>query len=399
MRPSFLSFAIIFTALVGFFYAYLGRRLFSFGWPAGRWGWGLLAVPFLLTYLMPFLMFARTRLSAQSQPDLLFWGIYLSMSFISELLTVVVLRDLLWLIVQGGSLAAPNIMGAWSGALESALVSRLLVAAALLLTAIGLFQAHRPPLVKEVDVSVPGLSSSFDGYRIALLSDLHVGPTIKKPFVSKVVSIINGLHPDLVAFPGDVPECSATDAGEDAAPLSDVVAQDGRFYTTGNHEYYWGAQAWVEKMRQLGWTALMNEHRVVRRGDNSLVVAGIPDNTAIQMDPTHAPDAVKALEGAPSGVPILWLAHQPIEVRNLAHLGKGLMLSGHTHGGQFFPWTWMLQFFQPYELGLYQVGDVTLYVTPGTGYWGPPNRLGTRSEITLVILRATQQDGTAKTPR
>lgn len=391
VRSSFLSFTILFTALVILLYAYLGRRLFSFGWPHSRWGWWFLAVLFFFSYLMPFFLFWRTRQPSQvAAPDLLFWVVYLSMSLVSEILTVVVLRDLLFLLAKGGAWASPATLGAWPGALETSLVSRLLLSIALLLTALGLFQAHRAPAIKRVEISIAGLPEAFDGYKVALLSDLHVGPTIKKPFVAQAVSIVNSLQPDLVALPGDVPDGTASSLGGDVSPLAEMKAKDGLFYTTGNHEYYWGADAWISKMRELGWTVLNNEHRIIQRGSSSLVVAGITDSTAVHMDPPNAPNGIQALEGTPTNTVVLWLSHQPRGVRQVAHLRNGLMLSGHTHDGQFFPWTLALKLFEPYEKGLYRVGDVDLYVTPGTGYWGPPNRLGTRSEITLLTLRSAQ---------
>jgi hypothetical protein len=379
----------MYTALVVLLYTYLSRRLFSFGWPSGRSGWWWLAIPFLFSYLMPFLLFLRTLHSSRDLPDLLFWAVYLSMSFINSILTVVAIRDLLFLLAKGGSLVAPVWMGAWPGALESAFISRLLLSAALLLTAVGLYESHRTPRVHEVEIQVPRLPTEFDGYRVVLLSDLHIGPTIKGPFVARVVDIVNNLHPDMAVLPGDVADGAASKLDVETSPLADVKAKDGCFYTTGNHEYYWGAQAWVARLQQLGWTPLINENRIIHRGVASLVVAGIPDFSAIHMDPTHAPNEPLALQGAPEDAPVLWLSHQPTAVRDVAHLRNGVMLSGHTHGGQCFPWNLVLGFFQPYEKGLYRVGEVSLYVTPGVGYWGPPNRLGVPSEITLITLRPT----------
>jgi uncharacterized protein len=169
--------------------------------------------------------------------------------------------------------------------------------------------------------------------------------------------------------------------------LGGIKAKDGKFFVTGNHEYYWDVVGWDARMRELGYRVLMNEHVVIRRGDASLVVGGIPDFTARSMPLTPAPDAMKAFEGAPAGAPRILLAHQPKEAKNAAAAGVDLVLSGHTHAGQFIPFNLVTKLAQPLLGGTYHVGGTYLYVNRGTGYWGPPNRLGNPPEITLITLR------------
>jgi len=390
LRSAFISFTIIYTALVLLLYAYLSKRLFSYGWPTGSSGRLGLAIPFLFAYLMPFFLLLRTTRPHHVTPDLVFWLTFLSMSFLGVLLTLVVLRDLGWLMVKLGAFLAPSWLATFPAALESSWATKTLLLLALVLTPLGFLESHRTPRVKTLEVPLAGLAPAMDGYRVVLLSALHVGPTIKRPFVTRVVERVNSLNPDLVAFPGDVCDGNPRNLDVHLQPLRDIKSRDGLYYTTGNHEYYWGAADWVDKMRSLGWTPLLNEHRVVRRDGSGLVIAGLTDLAALRMDREHSPDERKALEGSPQGMPVLWLSHQPNMVNDVARLGPSLMLSGHTHGGQCFPWNLLLGFFQPYERGLYHVGDTTLYVSTGTGYWGPPNRLGVPSEITLIVLRSKE---------
>ena len=386
MRASFVSFVGVFLTLMGLFYAYMGKRLFSFGWPQNRTtGWLFLALPLVLMVLMPVLFYLRHRNPHHETPDWVFWVVYLSMSFMSVLLTVIVVRDLALL---AGRLTARFVPAAspWASGLESAGVSQALILAAIALTLWGLFQANRTPRIHRVDVSVPGLAAPFDGYKVALISDLHIGPTIKRGFVERVVREVNGLDADLSVLPGDVADGVPSDLTLDTAPLAEVRAKDGLLYATGNHEYYWNAQAWVVEMARLGWKPLLNSNVVLEKGGAKLIVAGVTDPTAFRVQPDQAPNFRKALEGAPEGAPALWLAHQPTAAIEAEPIRGGLMLSGHTHGGQWFPWSLVIHLVQPYVKGLYRRGNLALYVTPGTGYWGPPNRWGVPSEVTLLVL-------------
>jgi hypothetical protein len=266
----------------------------------------------------------------------------------------------------------------------------LIPLAALVLTVWGYVEAHRIPCIRTVEVAIADLPASFDGYKVVLISDLHIGPTIGRTFLGRVKDAVNSLQPDMVLLPGDLADGIPEALRDRMAALSEIQARDGRFYTTGNHEYYWGAPEWIAEMQRLGWTTLINAHRVVEHPDGPLVVAGVTDPTAFRMTPLDAPNFLKALSGAPRGAPVLWLAHQPAAAFEAAPLAPGLMVSAHTHGGQCFPWNLLIHVFQPFVQGLYRVTDdgrFSIYVNPGTGYWGPPNRLGVRSEITLLILR------------
>jgi predicted MPP superfamily phosphohydrolase len=235
-----------------------------------------------------------------------------------------------------------------------------------------------------VRVPIDGLSDDLDGYRIAQWSDLHVGPTIRRGFVAALVAKTNAIGADAIAITGDLVDGYVYELRDQVAPLSDLHARDGVFYVTGNHEYYWRGNEWSEEVQRLGMTFLKNEHRVIRRGSSTLVMAGVTDPVGRY---THKQDPVAAMNGAPRQSVKILLSHRPQTAEAASELGVDLQLSGHTHGGQFFPFNYVIRLFQPVVAGLHRVGRMWLYVSRGTGYWGPPSRLGVNGEITLIELK------------
>lgn len=253
---------------------------------------------------------------------------------------------------------------------------------------LGILQTRLGPAITRVDIVLEHLPPAFEGFTIAQISDLHVGPTIGRRFTEKVVNLANGLAPDLIALTGDFIDGPVEQLKEDIAPLAKLKAPSGVFYIPGNHEYYWGFSEWMAEFKALGAEVLLNEHRVLRRGDNALIIAGVTDYSTLHMSGAHRMDPVKALAGAPEGLVKILLAHQPASYR-LAHpAGYDLQLSGHTHGGQYFPFSLLIRFFQTYYKGLNRHEDMWIYVNTGTGYWGPPLRAGVPPEITLLTLRS-----------
>jgi uncharacterized protein len=254
-------------------------------------------------------------------------------------------------------------------------------------TGYGVREARRLPEVVEVEVPIAGLPARFDGYHIAQISDIHVGLTIDKDTILPVVEAVTSLGADLVVVTGDVVDGSVEDLREDISPLAYLRARDGVLCVTGNHEYYSGAEAWCAHFeRGLGMRVLNNSHLVLKRGDDTLVVAGVTDYGAGRLLPSHASDPEAALRGAPAGTRIL-LAHQPRSAYAAAKAGFALQLSGHTHGGQFFPWNLLVGLVQPVSKGLAKIDGMWVYVNRGTGYWGPPVRSGVPAEITSIKLR------------
>jgi predicted MPP superfamily phosphohydrolase len=257
-------------------------------------------------------------------------------------------------------------------------VAVTVVSGAALLTLLGMVLARRPRLVR-VAVPIVGLPSDLAGFRIVQLSDLHIGPTIRRRFVDAVVDRTNALRPDLVAVTGDIADGLVPDLREHVAPLGRLRAPHGAFFVTGNHEYYWDVRGWTQELERLGIEVLSNEHRVVVRGNGRLILAGVTDLSA-------ASDPAAAARGAPPSDVRVLLAHQPQSAFAAQAAGYDLQLSGHTHGGQYFPFNLMIRLFQPFVAGLHRLERMWLYVSRGTGYWGPPLRLGAPSEITLLEL-------------
>ena len=253
--------------------------------------------------------------------------------------------------------------------------------------ALGFLETLRGPRVKTLSLPVVGLPAGLDGFRIVQISDLHIGPTLKRAFVEGVVRRVNELQPDLVVVTGDLADALPDSIAHDLAPLAALRAKYGVFYVTGNHEYYWDVAGLVAKAASLGMTPLLNENRVLSIGSAKLLVAGVTDPMGAAFGPSHVPDLSKALSSAsPVDFKIL-LAHRPGVCLEAESLGANLQFSGHTHAGQFFPFSLVIPFAHKYYRGLNRHGRSWVYVNPGTGYWGPPNRFGVPSEITFMTLK------------
>ena len=197
---------------------------------------------------------------------------------------------------------------------------------------------------------------------------------------------MNALGADLIAITGDLVDGSVRQLSSHTAPLAQLSARHGTFFVTGNHEYYSGVHPWIGELRRLGVNVLLNEHVVIEHEGASLVVAGVTDFSAHHFDPTHRSDPHAAIDGAPGEAAKVLLAHQPRTALQAATAGFHLQLSGHTHGGQFMPWNWFVRFQQPFTAGLERLGRLWVYTSRGTGYWGPPKRIGAPAEITCVRL-------------
>ncbi|WP_156756261.1 metallophosphoesterase [Actinokineospora pegani] len=265
----------------------------------------------------------------------------------------------------------------------------ILVVSATLL-AYGHFEAMRVPRVRRTEVRVPRLGAGLDGLRLVLLADTHYGPIDRARWSEKTVAAVNALEPDVVAHAGDIADGRVAEREPQSRHLGDVRATLARVYVTGNHEYYSQAQEWLDHMADLGWEALHNRHVVIERDGSRMVVAGTDDRTAHGSGlPGHAADVPQALAGADPDLPVLLLAHQPKQVGEAVAAGVDLQVSGHTHGGQIWPFHWLVRTDQPWLQGLTRLNDRTaLYTTRGAGFWGPPFRVFAPSEISLLVLRA-----------
>jgi predicted MPP superfamily phosphohydrolase len=239
---------------------------------------------------------------------------------------------------------------------------------------------------KRVRIGLARLPQSLTGYRIAQITDIHVGPTIGRAYVEDIVDRVNALEPNLVAVTGDLVDGSVEQLGSLVEPIANLKAADGVFFVTGNHEYFVpGLERWLQFLKEHGLRVLRNE-RVPIRGSAGFDLAGIDDLTAKSYGRGHGADLPRALAGRDLDRAIVLLAHQPRQVKDAIALDVDLQLSGHTHGGQVFPFSLVVGLFEPYLAGLYKLGQTQLYVSRGTGYWGPPMRLGAPAEITLIEL-------------
>ncbi len=245
--------------------------------------------------------------------------------------------------------------------------------------------------VKKVEISLARLPAALDGFRIVQLSDLHIGATLGRAWLEAVMAKTQALHPDVVAITGDIVDGSVPLLRDELAPLTHLRVAGGIYVCTGNHEYYSGAIAWCNEFERMGLHVLRNERVAIGHGDATFDLAGIDDYSArFWAVPGHGADLGHALAGRDPARELVLLAHQPKQIYQAAHAGVGLQLSGHTHGGQLWPWLYLVRLQQPYISGLatHPGGPTQIYVSEGTGFWGPPLRLGTHAEITDITLRA-----------
>ncbi len=343
---------------------------------------------------LPLGMLAR-RVARPPLADVLTWVGLLFMGLFSSLLVLTLLRDLV-LLVAGLLHAFPATWPVYLPAGRARAFTRWSGVAVPLLglfaTALGFLNARRTAAVRHVDVPMAGLAPALQGLKVAQISDVHVGPTIRRSYLRRIVRRVNALEADFVAITGDLVDGSVPELAAHVAPLAELKSRHGSFFVTGNHEYYAGVGPWIAELRRLGVTVLLNEHVVLdhrgprQSGRAPLVLAGVTDWSAHLFDEAHRSDAEAALAGAPQAALRMLLAHQPRSAAAAELAGFDVQLSGHTHGGQFWPWNYFVRFQQPYTAGLHRQGRLWIYISRGTGYWGPPKRFGAPSEITLLRL-------------
>jgi predicted MPP superfamily phosphohydrolase len=367
------------TALVASLHLYIGLRLvpdLEIGIVGTMFAWAILGLSALFVPLS-----VLTRSLSRVSADRIAWIGFLLMGAFSSFLVLTLLRDVLLAI-------------SWPFASDRMTQLRhysalFVVCAVVAVTLIGLFNARRRARVVETDVPVDDLPDALHGFCIVQISDVHVGSTIKRGYVQAIVDAVNALEPDVIAVTGDIVDGSVRDLAQHVAPLSALRARYGAFLVTGNHEYYSGEAHWTREFRRLGLKVLLNEHVALVHAGATLVLAGVTDYTAHHFNPSHRSDPAAALANAPPAAVKVLLAHQPRTASAAAAAGFDLQLSGHTHGGQFWPWNHFVRFQQPYTAGLHRLNKLWIYVSRGTGYWGPPKRFGAPSEISkLRLVRA-----------
>lgn len=387
----YFSFLLRVPVLLGLGHLYAGWRLaVAASSPTER---ALILAAILIMYLLVVAGFRMRRSVGQAGGDLVAWAGFVALGLFAWVFVLCLARDIVLLLLVPAAFFAPAASVLFFEPIyrASAIAVPVLATVAVL---IGLYNARKIARVVNVNVPIANLPKSLQGFTIVQLSDVHVGATIKRGYIERIVKAVNALQPDAIALTGDLVDGSVASLRNDVEPLSNLVAQHGVYVVTGNHEYYSGAKEWVNEFRRIGLTVLMNEHRVITHNTSLLIMAGVTDYGAGAFDRTQASDPKGALRGAPGHAAVrIVLAHQPRSANAAAAAGFDVQLSGHTHGGQFWPWKYFILLQQPFTAGLHRLGAMHVYVSRGTGYWGPPLRLGAPSEITRIRLTCAQACG------
>jgi uncharacterized protein len=274
---------------------------------------------------------------------------------------------------------------------RSRVVAAVVLGVVIALLVWGYAEAMRVPRIRHVDVDMSRLGNGLDGLRVAVITDTHYGPIDRARWSTSVVERVNELDADVVCHLGDIADGTVDQRGAQASPLAGVRARLARVYVTGNHEYFSEAQGWLDYIDDIGWDSLHNRHIVAERNGDKLIIAGVDDATAQASGVNgHGANLEAALAHSDPTLPVMLLAHQPKQVVKAVTAGVDLQISGHTHGGQIWPFNFLVRLDQPVVHGLSRHGDRTqLYTSRGTGFWGPPFRVFAPSEITLITLRHT----------
>lgn len=383
MAARYVAFFLLALLVLGSAHYYVWARLvrdLALPAPWSRIATGAIAL--LFTLLMSVFIVVRNLPRATAAPFT--WVAYTWLGLVYFLALSLGLSDLVKVITVRRDPGAP------ADPERRQAIARLFGGAAALVgigaSGIGVASVLSPVAVSRVRVAIDRLTKAKSGYRIVQITDVHVGPTIGHDFIEQIVSRINALNPDLIAITGDLVDGSVDDLAEHVAPLAKLRAKDGVFFVTGNHEYYSGADAWIAHLgTNLGVRVLRNEH-VRIGGDDGFDLAGIDDVSSHGYGNGHGPDLHKALDGRDSSRACVLLAHQPRGIDLADTLGVDLQISGHTHGGQMVPWNFLVRLQQPFVAGLHRLARAQIYVSRGTGYWGPPMRVGAPAEITEIEL-------------
>jgi predicted MPP superfamily phosphohydrolase len=361
-------------------YAYIASRLTSTV-PARA----ALAAPFVMVWILPAVYWFGDRDRSGRRHEWVQALSFLCMGWLSFVLVLTIARDVLLLAVALLPLAAVQTRLHESGA-------GWVLVGALAAVCVGALAALRGPHVRRVDIRVEGLAPDLDGMRIVQISDLHAGPTMRRAYVQRVVDMTKQLAPDLIALTGDIVDGSVSRLASRVAPLQALTSGHRAFFVLGNHDYYSGAPSWSAHFEAMGFRVLRNTHVTIAHGAARVLIGGVVDFAARHSDPEARPRPDLATDGEMQPAFRLLLAHNPKIAPLAEQAGFDLQLSGHTHAGQFFPWTIVIHWVHgPHAAGLSRRGRLWVYVSAGTGTWGPPVRLGTRPELTLLRLVAAEK--------
>jgi predicted MPP superfamily phosphohydrolase len=375
--------AIALTVLLGG-HAYLAQRLVfdpEVGSPLRGFALGLIVLGLVSLVAQPI----AERLIAPPWNRIVGWPASLWMGIAFLLLITLAASDLLRFLAGGVAYAAGGALpDAASSARAQAVTTLAVVGVG---GALALVSGLRPPRLVRIEIALARWPKALDGFRIAQISDIHIGPLRDRRFSRHLTERVNALAPDLACVTGDLVDGSARLLADEVAPFGDLRARHGVYFVTGNHDHYSNANDWVGVIEKLGLVPLRNRHVTVRCEGGSFVLAGVDDHRGGFGDGQRE-DLPQALSGVDPALPVVLLAHDPATFKRASQSGVDLQLSGHTHGGQIWPFRWLVRLATPFVAGRYTRNRSELYVSRGTGFWGPPMRLFAPAEITEITLRA-----------
>lgn len=336
--------------------------------------------------LLDFYFIAGSLISAQRW-RWISWISSVWMGLIFLLFLVLSSQHILYWSIQAWSLITSSSSNSLSYVFQDTLWTLLPLAISIILLCYGVVVAIQKPLVRHIDLSLKNLDPRLQGLKILQLTDIHIGPTIGQRFMQNLVKVAQQENPDLIVITGDLVDGYVEQLQAEVAPIFDLHCPLGVYFVTGNHEWISGALPWIEFLKQGGIQVLQNEHvRLSYQGANFNLL-GVEDWDAHRFDPRYKADLAKAYQHIDPSLFSILLAHQPKAATHADQLKIDLQLSGHTHGGQIFPLHALIAYDQKYNRGVFTLNHLVLYVSQGTGYWGPPLRIATRAEISVLRLQ------------
>jgi hypothetical protein len=326
------------------------------------------------------------RFVRHSRARLIAWPASLWMGFAFYLLVLLAATDLLWALSGGVARAAGATMS--GGASTSAMRAFAVIAVAFAASAISLRSGLQPPELRRVEIALERWPALLDGFRIVQLSDIHIGPILDRAFSRALVDRANALEPDLVAITGDLVDGAVRQVRDEVAPFGDLRGRQGVYFVTGNHDHYSGVHSWSDEIAALGIRVLRNERVEIRDRECVFDLVGVDDHRGSHFNDGGGEDLAAAFGARDPARPVVLLAHDPSTFKRASALPVDLQISGHTHGGQMWPFQYLVRLAVPFVAGRYRRGDSELYVSSGTGFWGPPMRLFAPAELTEITLRS-----------
>jgi uncharacterized protein len=384
--PRIVFFLVFVGGLLGSLHYYAWTRLARDAqlpppWPTIA-GWVLFALAVLLVVAMP-----SSFLLPKSASAPIVWVAFVWLGLMFFVVVLLAATDLAQVAarIARGVMSYPG-LDAERRVLLKRGIAVLVALGAIGLGISGLAEGLGQVRVKKIRIALRRIRPGRVGYKIVQLSDIHVGPTIGRAFIEQIVAQTNALNPDLIVITGDLVDGSVASLRDAVAPLADLKAKDGVFFVTGNHEYYSGVEEWLAHLPTLGIRTLRNELVLIGEGADAFELVGVDDWSARGRDDGHGPNLTQAIAKRDRARVLILLAHQPKQIFEAAQADVDLQLSGHTHGGQMFPFGFLVGLEQPYVAGFHMHEGTAIYVSRGTGYWGPPMRVGSPAEITQIEL-------------